>query len=488
MQVELRPGADQLAKLARGFPQRLRGAGRQRDQVSRVRRRGSGVRGRASRPLRPVLGQQAVAVGAAEAEGVDADRDGRLAERLAFGLHAQPGEVDVRVRDGEVRGDGSVRSVLEHEQHLQQRAAERGGLHVTHVALHAGDPQRRVPARPAEHLADRVPLDPVPDPGAGGVRLEIVHLAREQAGPRARGAHQRDLRVLGRRGDHASRPGSCRPVRGPRGVHRGARDDGQDPVPVRLRCRQRLDEVHEHALGAHVAVGRGVEGAAAAVRADHAQPGEPGADLGAAEVAGRADDRLVAVAAVERRDGRVQRGGARRARGHVGRRRAGQVERVGDPVGQHVEAGAGDHELVRPVQRAPVARGGHLRADEDSGPAVAQPRVIPAGPLERLPGAGQQHPQLRVHDAGLASGHAEQVTVEQVRLVAAHQALVAGPEPAWPRLVADRLVPGSVPAGDRLADECPLGQQLPETVGRADAARHPESEADDGIAILMHGA
>jgi len=108
--------------------------------------------------------------------------------------------------------------------------------------------------------------------------------------------------------------------------------------------------------------------------------------------------------------------------------------------------------------------------------------VIPAGLLEGFPGAGQEHPDLRVHDARLAGGDAEQASVEHVRLVAAHQPLVAAREAARPGVLEDRLVAGPVTGGHRLADEAAPAQQLPEVPGRVDAPGHPESVPDDGVA------
>ena len=55
-------------------------------------------------------------------------------------------------------------------------------------------------------------------------------------------------------------------------IHGSTADDGINAIAVRQRAGQRLEDDHAGALAADEAVGRGVEGMAAAVRRQHAQP------------------------------------------------------------------------------------------------------------------------------------------------------------------------------------------------------------------------
>ena len=76
-----------------------------------------------------------------------------------------------------------------------------GGLHVSDVALDTGNQERNVAPDTAERLGDGVALDGVSDRGPGGVRLDVVELARCPAGPDSRLAHQQDLGMARRRAD-----------------------------------------------------------------------------------------------------------------------------------------------------------------------------------------------------------------------------------------------------------------------------------------------
>jgi hypothetical protein len=181
VQVEVRSLGEDLAERAGGLDEGFGGARRQRQQVGGVRRHRPRVGRRA---LRAILGQQAVPVGPPEPEGVDPDHRRTLAERLTLGLHPQPGEVDVRIGHREMPGDRGVRPALEHQEHLEQGAGEGGGLHVPHVALYAGHSQRDRSGLSSEDLPDRVPFNPVPDAGPGGVCLDVVHVLRRHTAKR----------------------------------------------------------------------------------------------------------------------------------------------------------------------------------------------------------------------------------------------------------------------------------------------------------------
>ena len=223
--------------------------------------------------------------------------------------------------------------------------------------------------------------------------------------------------------------------------------------PVSFGGLQRLDRKDEGAFRAHVAVGFRIEGVAPAVRADDAQSIEGSTHPGCAQIVGGPDQGLLAVPAAKRVHGCVQGGQAGGTRRAVGGRRAHQVEVVGDAVGQHRQAD-GDHvKLGGAIQGAPVGDRRNLRADEDTGGAVAQVMKIPAGLLGGLPGATQQHPDLRVHGQHFVMGESEETPVEELLPIFSDQALVRTGEAPRAGESTDGSIAPAVAFGDRLADD-----------------------------------
>ena len=84
-----------------------------------------------------VLLHDAVAVGPSESKRVDPDEDGLVAQWERFGarlhLHALPLPRNLGVRALVMRRHRCKVSLLEHDEDLEERACERGGLHVTYV-------------------------------------------------------------------------------------------------------------------------------------------------------------------------------------------------------------------------------------------------------------------------------------------------------------------------------------------------------------------
>ena len=269
-------------------------------------------------------------------------------------------------------------------------------------------------------------------------------------------------------------------VGGAGGVHGGRLHHGVDGIAVTLRRRQRLDGEHERPFRAQVAVGVRVEGVALALRADHPQGVEAGALPGRPQVVGRSHERLLAVACAQRVQRFVQRGQAGGAGRAAGQRRPHQVEVVGDAVGQHSQADAGDRELVGAERRPPVGRGRHLCADEHAGAAVAQRVQIPAGAFAGLPGTGQEHAHVRIGGHHLVVRHAEQAAVEQLLPPVADQPLVRTGEPARAGELPDRPEASLVAVDDRLTHDLALAEQPPEVVVGDDAAGHAVAVPDDG--------
>ena len=223
---------------------------------------------------------------------------------------------------------------------------------------------------------------------------------------------------------------------------------------------------------------------ALALRADHPHEVEAAAHPAAAEIGDATDQRPVAIAACERVHRRVQGtqpGGAGRA---IRGRRPHEVEVIGDPIGQHGKADAGHGILGHAMLRPPVGHGRNLRADEDSGGAVAQRAKVPADMFDGLPRAVEQHPYLRLGLPQFVVGHAEERAVEEQLVVVANQSLVSAREPPWAGKLPDGQVASSVAVGDRLLDDLALGQQRPEIGIRLYATGHAMAVPDDGNAVV----
>ena len=459
--------------------QRARGTRRQGNHESGLRRQ----RHRPDPwPRRTVLRHHAVPVGPSEPERIDADGHGAIGERLALRLHLHGAalEVDLRVRHQEAPRDRRERAPLDHQEHLEQRAVERGGLHVPHVALHAGKPQRNGSAASAERLRDRVALDAVAHHGAGRMGFDVVEVPRRPPRAGAGRAHQLDLRVPGGCGDVAPLGEAAGAVGGAGRIERGSLHHGANRVSVPLRRLEWLDREREGPFGTHVSVRFRVERVTLAVGADDPQGIERGAQPGGSQVVDGPHDGLLAIPAPERVDGRVQGGEACGARRAVRDRRPHQVEVVGDAIGQHRHTDVRHVERTGAVHRSPVRHRRHLRADEDSRGAVAQRTQVPAGALEGLPRAGQEHPDLRVHHHHFVLGHPEQGAIEAHLPVLADQPFPGAREPARTGESANRPVSPAVPVGDRLLDNLAVAEQAPEVVVGADAARHAVAVSRDG--------
>ena len=119
-----------------------------------------------------------------------------------------------------------------------------------------------------------------------------------------------------------------------------------------------------------------------------------------------------------------------------------------------------------------------LPADEDPGRAVAQRVQVPSGPLDRLPGARQHHPQLRVRCQHLVVRHSEETPVEEPLPAVADQAFVRAGEPTGTGEPAYRPVPPAVAVDNRLLNDLPLTEKAPEVLVRPDAAGHAVAVSD----------
>ncbi|GAA3117139.1 hypothetical protein GCM10020254_74930 [Streptomyces goshikiensis] len=124
-------------------------------------------------------------------------------------------------------------------------------------------------------------------------------------------------------------------------------------------------------------------------------------------------------------------------------------------------------------------------ADEHAGAAAAQAGGVDAGALEGLPGGFQQQALLGVHGEGLARGDAEEGGVEVGCLVQeAALADVAGAFPVGVVAVEGVEVPAAV-GGERGDAVAAFGEQLPQLLGRGDAAGEAAAHRDDGDRVVV---
>ena len=478
VEIEFLPG-EEVSQPPRALGECAGGAGRQRDHDP-------GLRGQRHRPgpwpRRTVLADHTVPIGAAEAERIDSHDHRALGKRLAAGLHLHGTavEIDRRIGHHEVLGDRRECPPLQHHEDLEQRTVERRGFHVPHVALDAGNPQRGLPLGSGKRVRDGVAFDPIPHDRAGGMGFDVVEFLWPATGTGSRYPHQLGLGMTGGRRDVAPRCQALAPVGSAGRIDGGSLDDSVDGVPITLGRRQRLDGEDERPLGTHVAVGFRVEGMALPVGADDFQGVEGGAQPGGSQVIDRTDQRLLAVAALEAVHGRMERREARRTRRAVGCRGPHQVEVVGDAVGEHGQADARHVERLGAPHRPPVRDGRHLGPDEDTRRTVAQRMKIPADVLERLPGACQQHPHLRIRRQHFALGQAEETAIEQLLLVVADEAFVGAGKPTRSGKAADRPVTSPVAIGYGFLNDLALAQQIPEVGVGVDAARQSVAVPGNG--------
>ncbi|PFX02572.1 hypothetical protein CJ468_05891 [Nocardia farcinica] len=427
---------------------------------------------------RHVLLEDGVRVGAAVAETVD--RDGHPLHFGAdrFGLELEPdpqfveGDLRVRLVQPALRRDRAVR---DGQRRLDHARDARGRLGVPELPLHRTDPER---PGAAGHLpvgaADGPQLQRVTHGGAGAVRLDVGHLVRRDTGPFGDRLGQCLLQIGVRHRDG----GGAAVLIGP-----GRLDHRVDAVAVAFGVGEFLEHDHARALAAAVAVGGGVERLAAAVGGQEAALAHGHERFGLQQHGDAARHRHLAVAVVQRLTGQVQgdqRGRARRVDGDGG---PDQVERVGDPVGQHGVGGADGGVHVHVRQRVTGHRHRQLvqgeRADVDADRPARHP-ARDARVVERLPGHLEDQALLRVHRGRFARGDTEEVGVEFPR-IAGHEGGAFGVHAARGALV--RVVEAPVvPALRWDVDHAVafVDQEVPERFRRIDTARVPATDTDNG--------
>ncbi|RPK64736.1 hypothetical protein EES44_14805 [Streptomyces sp. ADI96-15] len=462
-----------------------RGPGGEHDGGARGQGGGvaGGGRGCGGRGLLGCLLDDGVDVGAGEAEGGDSGpvRASGLGPRHGLGGQVDGAGAPVDVAGGGVDVQGARDGAVPHRHdHLHDAGDAGGHLGVADVGLHRAEQQRPVPGPVlAVRRQQGLGLDRVSEGRAGAVALDHVHLARGEPGV---GEGLADDARLG------GAVGGGEAVGGAVLVHGGAPDDGEDGVAVAARVGQPLDEDQADALGQAHAVGALGVRLAAAVGGHRALAAEAGERLRGGHDADAARQGEGGLAVAQRLAGQVERDQGGGAGGVQGDGRALQAEGVGETAGHHAGDGAGD-QVALGALGAGAARGVVLvtGADEGAGHASAQGRGVDARALDGLPAGLQQQALLGVHRQCLARGDPEEAGVE-VGDVVEEPTLrgVGGAGPVGVRVVEGLGVPA--PVGGEAGDGVGTGRdQLPQGLGRADAAGVAAAHRDDGDRLVVGG-
>jgi hypothetical protein len=405
--------------------QGFRGAGREGEELPGASGdvgRGRGRRGR--------LLEDDVGVGAAQPEGVHPGPPRRPGPAGGPGgergvdVDRRGGEVDPRVRPLEVEA-GRQLAVLQGEHGLDQPGDAGRHVQVADVALHRAD-GAEAPAVGvlAEGPGHRLDLDRIAQRRAGAVGLDVGDRRRIDPGDAQGLADHRRL-PLDPRGREADLQAAVV-------VDRRPQDDGADRVAVGQRVLQPLQHDEPHPGAEDAPLGRGVEGPAVPVRRHHRSRHVAVAEAGVGLDRDAAGERQVALLVEQRLAGGVDGDQRGRAGALQAVARPGQVELVGDPGDQRVRGVAEDHlqrigargQRVADQVEEQVGREGGAGVDPDPG---GDALGVVAGALERLPGALEEDPVLRIHELRLARVDAEEELVEAV--VALH--LGDRPHPVW---------------------------------------------------------
>ncbi|ONK10098.1 hypothetical protein STBA_08200 [Streptomyces sp. MP131-18] len=349
---------------------------------------------------------------------------------------------------------------------LEQADDTGSTLQVTDVRLHRADPQRLV-GRPggAEDFTESSGLHRVTHGGPGAVQFDVLHPVGARAGPLVGQAQHFLLRLA---------PGSTEAVAAAVVVDGTATDHAVHRVAGRLGKPQRLEHQHGATLPADVAVGPGVEGMATPARGQRPHAVGGGGGALADDQVDAADDRRGGFATPQALAGQVHRHQGRglpRVHSEAG---PGQAERVGDAVGQHGAAGAGEGMGADGIEAAQDGEFGvvvpHGRGEHRCAGALQVGRDD-TGVFDGLPGKFQHEALLGVHRRCLAGRDLEERGVERVDALQ-----VSGRGGA-----AGLLRPGSAQAagGRRAHGVGAVAQQAPE-LRRARRPGEAAREADDG--------
>ena len=285
---------------------------------------------------------------------------------------------------------------MHRQRRFDQARDAGGGLGMAEVGLHRTHPAgERVRAPLTQHRAEGSQLERIPLARAGAVGFHVLR------GGRIDGGTGEGLPYTGHLGSGVGRHHA---VAAAIGIDGRAMDQGVDRIASGPGGRQGLEQHHAGPLGAHVAIGAGIEALATTI--GRQQPGLAEAHLDAGvdqrlHTAGQGRFRFTAPQALAGQVHRHQRGGAGRVHREAG---ALEIEEVGEAVGGDAAGVAGQHERFvvrrgvalrrRPEQRAVIGAG-----DADEHPHRPAPQGFRrhAAIFKSAPGHLQQQSLLGVH-------------------------------------------------------------------------------------------
>ncbi len=424
--------------------------------------------------------QHQVDVGPRDAEGADARQAG--ARTLGPGkepIHhpeRQLGPGDQGIWGVEVQV-GRQPPVAQGQDGLDQPGHPRRALGVSDLALDRAHQQGLLGRTPGtQGGTEGLQFQGIAQRGSHPVGFDVVHLPGLDPGPLQGPA---DHRLLGGTvgGGQAVAPAVL--------VGGASPHQGQDPVAVVQGRRQGLEDHQGAAVAADVAVGGGVEDAAASAGREGSHGGHDARGLGREDQVHAPGQRQVAFPLAKGLTGQVdgqQRGGAG---GVQGQGRTLQPQLVGQPPGRHAGrhpgAGPGVH-LAGIAQHGEVVQG--AQADEDPGGRPLQAFGRKGGVLQGLPGGLQQEALLGIHHPGFPRRDPEERGVESVDI--REEAAPAGHHAARDLRVGVVQGPGVPALGRDLGDGVPArDQEFPEGLRALGAPRIVAADPDqrDGFAM-----
>lgn len=257
---------------------------------------------------------------------------------------------------------GGISRCRRHSRTFSSPASPAAGFQMPDVALHGPDVARLATVRvTAEDLGQRGDLDRVAEPGRRTVRLDEGDVRGCEPGIVQRRTYDGGLGLAaGHRHGAAAAPV----------VDGCAADDAPDPVAVPFGVREGSQHEGQRAFAGEESVGPLVEGPRPGV-GEGTELAEAAVVPGSqTDLAGR-HDRGAAVSGAQRGDRLLNGDEGRRAQGVDGLRGTGQVQCVGDPVGQYRVHGAERGVRSDGLKSLRVAVMGVGGADEDADVAAA---------------------------------------------------------------------------------------------------------------------
>ncbi len=370
--------------------------------------------------------------------------------------------------------------MLEHQRRLDQPRHAGGGIQMTDIPLHRSD-RAVLPVirRRSKHLGQRGNLDRIPKRRRGAVTLHVADAARFDASLRQRLFDRRRLTVDARRGETD--------LVGTVIAQAATKYHGIDVIAVGNGVRQPLEQHHTRAAAENRPAGVGIERPAMTVGGNHpAFLMQIPAMLRETDrnPAGQRHVRLIEQQALAGLGDRHQRGGTGRLDGQA---RPPQIQLVRHPGGQELASRTHQNRVAAHLegagellQRAAVPANivekvsVHAATGEHADRAFIGGRIAP-GVFQRLPGAFQENPVLRIGQLRLSGVHAEEAGVELIHTVEHRPRLdeVGGSAHLLIKPVVELVIgekPHRLDAATEIVPEC----------GDAPGARKAPGHADDG--------